>query len=300
MRLIALLVLVATLVACGEPRLDGSSEEALKASIEAVKKPLSREDRKRFEDAVLKVGMQDVNIFAAAVDKDALQRRLRDNLDGKTAHQVIEEGERLAAKRSGTRSADDEEGGSPSRAAVPTKQSAEDLRTAIREMETRLAALREQREARERAAEEIKAFVVERSAFRFEKNDFMTQPEIELVLRNGTSRAVSRAYFHGVLTTPGREIPWVEDDFNHTIRGGLEPGERRTFSLSPNMFGEWSSAPKDRDDMILKVAVTRLDGADGKPYLETKAPDSDSEREAKLEERLERCRADLARIELGR
>ena len=296
MRFAALLVLAAGLAACGEPRLDGSSDESLKASIDAVKKPLSREDKKRFEDAVLRVGMKDVNIFAAAVDKDSVQRRLRDNLDGKTAREVIAEGERAG----GRKDAGDDEVSSKARDARDSAAKAEELRADIKEMEGRLATIQEARAARQRAAEEIKVFAVEKASFSYAKNDFMTQPEIALTIRNGTDRAVSHAFFHGVLTTPGREVPWVEEDFNHTIRGGLEPGERREFSLSPNMFSEWGHAPKDRDDTILRVTVTRLDGSDGKPFLETKASESESDREARLVEQLEKCRADLARLDADR
>ncbi len=106
-------------------------------------------------------------------------------------------------------------------------------------------------------------FVVKRSRFRRSDTGFSRENVIELSVRNGTGRAVSRAYFHAVMLTPGREMPWVDDDFNYQITGGLEPGESATWNLSPNMFGAWGNAPGDRDDLVLIVRPVGLDGADG-------------------------------------
>jgi len=106
-------------------------------------------------------------------------------------------------------------------------------------------------------------FVVTRSRFGQSDIGFSRENVIELSVRNDTRRVVSRAYFHAVLLTPGREMPWVDDDFNYQITGGLEPGESATWNLSPNMFGAWGNAPGDRDDLVLIVRPVGLDGADG-------------------------------------
>ena len=121
---------------------------------------------------------------------------------------------------------------------------------------------------RDKAQYLLSRFFVERARFYYSKGGFMEEAVIDLSVRNNGDQAVSRAYFHGVLITPGRSIPWVKENFNYEIPGGLEPGESANWKLSPNMFGEWSKAPKDRDDMVLKVTVTRLDGPDGKPIAD--------------------------------
>jgi hypothetical protein len=55
----------------------------------------------------------------------------------------------------------------------------------------------------------------------------MDQPMISMRVTNNTDKALSRIYYHGTVITPGRTIPWIDDDFNNEIRGGLEPGESK-------------------------------------------------------------------------
>ena len=96
------------------------------------------------------------------------------------------------------------------------------------------------------------------------------QPIIELTVKNGTSEAVSRAYFEGTLASPKRSVPWHKDTFNYGISGGLEPGEEASWSLAPNMFSDWGKidAPKDA---VFTVTVEQLDGPDGEPIYSTRA-----------------------------
>lgn len=124
----------------------------------------------------------------------------------------------------------------------------------------------------------LSRFVIERSRFTRSDTGFGSDNVIELSVRNDTARAVSRAYFHAVLLTPGREMPWVDDDFNYQITGGLEPDESATWRLSPNMFGAWGNAPSDRDDLVLIVRSVRLDGADGESITGERFTKGDAER----------------------
>jgi len=61
-------------------------------------------------------------------------------------------------------------------------------------------------------------------------------------------------------------VPWVEDDFNYQIPGGLEPGEEARWKLSPNMFSDWGKVDAP-PEAVLTVTVLRLDGADGEEML---------------------------------
>lgn len=106
-------------------------------------------------------------------------------------------------------------------------------------------------------------FVINTARFYYSDNAILSTPVIELSVTNNTRHSISRAYFEGRLMTPGRSIPWVEDKFNYEIPGGVEPGESKTWELSPNMFGEWSKAPKNTTDLKLQVKVLRLDDENG-------------------------------------
>jgi hypothetical protein len=132
----------------------------------------------------------------------------------------------------------------------------------------------------------------------------MSNGVIELSVTNSTGRAVSRAYFDAILATPGREIPWVAAPFNYSIPGGMEPGESDTWRLSLNMFGEWSDAPADRQDMVLTVEAARLDGADGQRIFPERFTDADADATRQALERAgpdgQRVAAKLATWERGR
>jgi len=266
-KLIAMLILVTLVAGCGDKKVDSSTDETLKSSIEAVKSSLNEEKKKEFEDAIQALAFSEIgNILEAAANPDGMQRKIKDKLNGKTADEIIAEGNRIIAERK--------------------KKEKEQALNEIEEINTKIAELEQKRSAAENAKEDLKKFNVVRSRFYFQKSSFMEEAVIELTVKNQTQHAVSRAYFQGVLASPGRSVPWVQDSFNYKISGGLEPGEQVTWKLSPNMFGEWSKAPKDRKDMVLTVSVTRIDGADEKPIYDSEFSKWDKEKLEELNERL--------------
>ena len=256
------LILVAALVFTGCSKrnaIDASSDESMKASIDSVKADLSPEDKEKFEESVMLLAFEGENLFQMAADSEGATRRMKDRLDGKTAAEVIAEADKIRLERE-----------------IKEQQ----------QIANEIAELESKKKAAEAALEKLKAFEVKRSRFYFSDNGFSRDPIIELTVSNGLETAVSRAYFHGILATPGRSVPWVKDDFNYSIRGGLEPGEEATWKLSPNMFGEWGQAPKERTDMVLTVTVTKLDGPDEEPILDGEFSEYDQERLDELKAKL--------------
>src|SRR6266508_4249965 len=80
-----------------------------------------------------------------------------------------------------------------------------------------------------------------------------------------TMQALSRIYYHGTVTSLGRSIPWLDEDFNNEVAGGLEPGETKHLQLSPNMFSNWETREtQGRDDLVLMVRVVNAEGAEKK------------------------------------
>lgn len=257
---VTLLSLLLVTSGCGSPRLDTSSDEKLKASIQTVKNSLSAEDKKEFEDSIKILAFDGVNsIFDLSADPGGMERKLKEKLDGKSAKEVIAEGKRILAER--------------------REKQRKEIEGEIQELLTKQVNSK-------KAAKSLAAFSVERSRFYYSKDRFSSGPTIELTVKNGTPHPVSRVYFHGVLATPGRAVPWVEDDFNYSISGGLEPGESATWNLSPNQFGEWGRAPRERNDMVLTVTVVRIDGANEKGVLDAEFSKSDQERLDSLKKKL--------------
>ena len=157
----------------------------------------------------------------------------------------------------------------------------------IEDIKQELAELNQKKSIAEKSKEVLKQFIVVKSRFYYKENKYTgKEPIIELTVKNETKYPISRTYFEGILASPKRSVPWLKEDFNYQISGGIEPGEELTWSLAPNSFGSWGRAPKDRDDMILTVTPTDLDGADGKTLLKEKFSKYDQEELERLENRL--------------
>ena len=132
----------------------------------------------------------------------------------------------------------------------------------------------------------LKSFRVLSANFTKEENSIgMTEPLIELTVQNDTDHSVKRAYFRGVLASPGRAIPWIDDTFNYEIAGGVEPGEKTTWRLAPNMFSDWGKV-EIRPDSKFTVAVIRLDGPDEEELFgDARFGEQDEKRLAELEKK---------------
>jgi len=252
MRFSALAACVLVLLGCSPATVDGSSEDAMKSSVDAMKKSLSPAESDRLGKALMVIAFASSggNLLEVAQNPDSFAENARRSLDGKTAEQIIAEADRITAER------------------------------LAREREQALAEVQElQREKAEAEATRVKlaAFEIAKSRFYKKKGTFREEPVIELVVKNGTEHAVSRAYFKGTLSTPGRSVPWLVEDFNYQIAGGVEPGETAQWNLAPNMFSEWGKV-QDRPDMVFTVEVTRLDGADGEALFDSTWSDRKEER----------------------
>ena len=250
-------------LACTEPRIDTSTDDRMKASVAEVRASLPEATRSQFDSALQMLAFSEVSlgsILAEGATPGALLGKMKDQLEGKSAADVIATADSI-------------------RTAHEAKERDQALQE-IRELE-------EQKGKADQARQDLAKFVVVRSRFYTRRDALdMTEPVIELTVRNGTSHPISRAYLMGTLATPGRSVPWLKDSFNYRIRGGLEPGEQASWTLSPGMFSDWSRAHAP-GDAVLTVEVVRLDGPDDKPLFSTMDfTDEDAARLARLRAKL--------------
>ncbi len=235
-----LLGVIAILLSSCSKKIDGSSEEAMKSSIEEIKKSLDDEKKEKFEESMKLIMFQGLD-FGKLIQEGGAEETVSDmksKLDGKTADDIIAEGEKIQAE-------------------IERKKK-EQAKGEIEELYQKMEQVDQDKQM-------LAKFKVKRSRFYKRKKGtyYVTEePIIELTVMNGTDKAVSRAYFTGTLASPKRSVPWLKDDFNYEISGGLEPGEEVTWYLAPNMFSDWwkVDAPKDA---VLTVDVTQLDGPNG-------------------------------------
>lgn len=235
-----LAVLTSIMIGCSDPKIDASTDEAMKASSQKVRESLPESKRAEFDEALQVLAFSQIDMKALFAEEAAgagnLEDKMRSALNGKTADEVIAEANRIKAERQ----------------ARERVQALDEIKE-----------LEEKRKASVKARGELKKFEVLRSRFFMRERDFMgKQPIIELSVKNGTSTPVSRAYFEGTIASPGRSVPWHKDTFNYSISGGLEPGEEATWNLAPNMFSDWGKVDAPAD-AVFTVTVEKLDGPDG-------------------------------------
>jgi hypothetical protein len=172
-------------------------------------------------------------------DSTLYQMALCEGLDGLSAHEIIERSDSLTNRV---------EAAFERRYAVIQIRTLEETREQCNAIRDSLAQLRV-----------VSARLMQEAGF------IGLEARIILTVENATHYSISRAYFHAVAISPGRAVPWLEEDFNHSIPGGLEPGERSTWRLQPNMLqGQWTSV-RVPAGATFEVEVARLDGADGEP-----------------------------------
>ncbi len=257
---------------CGrEPTVNAKgTDEEQQASIERVKESLPEDQRDDFEEAMKTLLFADIESLRDITDSDGMVRRLQDRIDGKTGTEIIAEAEQIASKRE------------ERRRQMEADRKERERQQAIQEIEEIAAKLNP-------AAEELCAkFIVRRSLFRHGSGGLMgRRNSIDLVVSNETGRPVSRVYFHALLLTPGRAVPWVDDEFNYSIPGGLEPGETAEWSLRPNMFGSWGNVDEERNDAVLIVRTVGLDGPDGESMTGERLSDYERNRLTSLLESVE-------------
>ena len=243
-KLILISVLVLFLSGCSDPKIDASTDESIKVSIEKVRQSLPDDKRAEFDDALKILAFSQISLkglFAdGATGVSSAKGKMKDVLNGKTGEEVIAEAERIKKERK-------------------EKEKTQAL--------SEIKELQEKQAISINAKESLKQFQIIRSRFYKQEQKYgHDKPIVELTVKNGTAHPVSRAYFKGTLASPDRSIPWLVETFNYEISGGLEPGEQAEWSLAPNQFSDWGSVDAPTD-AILTVEVEQLDGSDSEPLF---------------------------------
>ncbi len=238
MKKILLLLLTTTffLSACAK-KIDGTNMESLEASAEEIEKSLDSEKQKEFKEAMKLIGSTTLAELTEKGDEKSIFSTIRKKVDGKTADEIIAEGKKLK------------------------KEKREKEKDKAKEEVEKLY------QAKENLAESKKKLAQFKisDAYLFTTTDelgIIKEPAIEMTVKNGTDKAISKGAFLGTITSPDRSVPWIKETFVYDISGGIEQGETATWTLKLGMFNNWGNvnAPSDA---TLKVEATRLYGANG-------------------------------------
>jgi hypothetical protein len=243
------------------PKVDATSQAACRSSLAAVTaKAAKSKDSTAYAATLLRLtapiamhsvgtsfgsvfnslgGQASASVDAPEPDTTIIAAALCDGLNGSTAHEIALNGDSLA----------------------PRVTRAFDKRFARAYIEKLTAA----KAAAGLVRDSLAAFRVE-SAGLVQATGFMgLESTIVLTVVNGTTHSISRAFFSATAISEGREIPWLQETFNHSIPGGLAPGEKANWRLTPNMFsGNWNKVRVPKDAHFI-VEPIKLNGVGDEP-----------------------------------
>ena len=265
----AYILMVSVILAGCSARVDTSTPDNYRSSVNAITKDMSPEKKKEFQEALVAVSFDTADpsttLFAGADPASPIFIGAADKIKGKTADDIIKLGYTTRIAK---------------------------LELGITEDVSAIHRINAEREKYKNTVESIH---IDAPKYRISKSMFSQQPIISFRITNNSKIVVKRIYAHGILSSPGRTIPWVSDDFNYEFTGGLEPGESKNLDLEPNMFGEWryNNDYSNKTDLKLEISLMNLEDASGEKLLkgdpgDAKAKEVDAAEKQKMKSELEK------------
>jgi hypothetical protein len=258
---LTLLSLIAIVVLSCEAKIDASSEDAYKASIEKMQKEVGPEREAELTEAMMVIALDGTNMMEIAFGGGSPEKVAEDvmaKVDGMTAEQVFQKSEDIKTR--------------------VAKEKKEEARKELVELDAKM-------KRSEAAKADLAKFVVSDAKFyrrRISQYLSMTEAIIKLTVTNGTDQPVRKVLFDATLVSPDRSVPWVHAGFNYGVPGGVEPGETVTWTLSPNVMSDWYNA-ESRKGADMKVEAVSLEGADGEIlYSSTEYGDEEVSRKEEI------------------
>lgn len=249
MKKLILLVAMLMLVGCGTPRIDASSEEALKTSIEKVRKSLDGEDRARFEEMVVEsnAGL----LFAKSFGGAATLTGLWEPVDGMTGTEIVAMDRERRAAREEERA----------------KQEAEKIAQKRKE----LGELEAIDAAHEASLELVQRVQVSNAQIVSGTSRIGTTHWLLASVKNGLDVPLSRVLFEYEVRTPGEAYPWRKNNDGvfmiETVLAQGEEKELRGRRQGLSDFAPEAMVLRDRPEAKLTVIVTGATNTEGESVV---------------------------------
>ncbi|WP_332308446.1 DUF6694 family lipoprotein [Halomonas sp. GT] len=258
LRLSALSLTTLMIAGCSDPKIDTSSMPAAVVSVEKVRDSLPTYKRDEFDQALTIIAMSSFSgidlLNAQRMNAAEIAESANAYMHGLTGDEIIERADKMLRERR-------------------AREREQALQTLDR-LETKQARAKHDQQQRARVSIESADYYISTSPYG------AFEPVIDLQVTNSSDQEVSELFLHGVLTSPGRETPWVDETFYYVIAGGLAPGETAQWSLAPNRFGPWGNDQIPRDTE-LTITLQGVNNAQGEPLWDS--PSLSENEAAKLE-----------------
>ncbi len=239
--ILSILLLASIMYSCTK-KIDGSSQEKLKTSIDEIKSDLEGKKKDQFVQSIGLILWDNLDFggIPGEIEVNPMSYPYLKNLDGMTSEEVITKGRKIAKKE--------------------------------------VDSLYEKKNKAEMHKEKLKQFKILEADI-YSREDHLGREEniIQLKVKNNSEKPISRIYFNGILKSPERSVPYHEETFNHTISGGLEPGETKKWNLSPSMMSDWYDV-EIPDDAKFSVEVTRVNDKNEELLYSSDILDKDDEK----------------------
>lgn len=229
--------LLLSVTACGPsgPEIDGSSERSFEQSFDIVLNSLPESQRDLFVRSAEQLTMGDtgpddfdsVDEMEEYLSWKNMEALVQENLHGKTAEEIIEEGSVLVAK------------------------------SEKRELE----ALKARESEANKAQPVLNNITLTNPVLIKNTLGFTPEPYVEIDVENNTNEIIEGLVLKIKLHSPGRTLPWREEEEHAFFDGGIEPGEKRHASIFVSTNRDWFS-DEIPADAVLEVEPITLLGLD--------------------------------------
>lgn len=259
-RLSALSLSLLMIAGCSDPKIDTSSMPASVVSVENVRESLPVYKRNDFDKALIIIatatfgGIDILN--PQRMNAAEIAELANAQMHGLTGDEVIQRADEILRERR-------------------SREREQAIRTFSRLQEKQAKAASDK--------EQLARFSIDEARFYISESPYgAPEPVIDLKMTNGTAQALSQLSLRGVVMSPGRETPWVDETFYYIIAGGIEAGETQSLSLAPNRFGPWGNV-QIPDSATLTISVEGARGQDDQTLWDSSdLTASEAERLARL------------------
>ncbi|MGO2390556.1 MULTISPECIES: DUF6694 family lipoprotein [unclassified Halomonas] len=238
-RLSAISLSLLMIAGCSDPKIDTSSMPASVVSVENVRESLPVYKRNDFDKALIIIatatfgGIDILN--PQRMNAAEIAELANAQMHGLTGDEVIKRADEILRERR-------------------SREREQAIRTLSRLQEKQAKAASDK--------EQLARFSIDEARFYISESPYgAPEPVIELKMTNDTGQALSQLFLRGVVMSPGRETPWVDETFYYIIAGGIEAGETQSLSLAPNRFGPWGNV-EIPESATLTISVEGVRGQD--------------------------------------